>query len=35
MMKLRRMRLARHVARMGRRGMYIEYWRESQKEGNL
>jgi hypothetical protein len=28
----RRMRWAGHVARMGRRGMHIEYWWESQKE---
>jgi hypothetical protein len=32
MMKLKRMRWAGHVARMGRRGMPIRYWRESQKE---
>jgi hypothetical protein len=32
MIKSRRMRWARHVARMGRRGMHIEYWWESQKE---
>jgi hypothetical protein len=33
MMKLRRMRLARHAARMGAlRGMQIGYWWESQKE---
>jgi hypothetical protein len=30
--KSRRMRLADHVARMGRRGMRIYYWWESQKE---
>jgi hypothetical protein len=30
--KSRRMRWARHVARMGRRGMLIRYWWESQKE---
>jgi hypothetical protein len=30
--KSRRMRWAGHVARMGRRGMHIGYWRESQKE---
>jgi hypothetical protein len=30
--KSRRMRWARHVARMGKRGMHIEYWWESQKE---
>jgi hypothetical protein len=28
----RRMRWARHVARMGRRGMQIGYWWESQEE---
>jgi hypothetical protein len=33
MIKSRRMRLAGHVARMGRRGMHIGYWWESQKEG--
>jgi hypothetical protein len=33
--KSRRIRLARHVARMGgRRGMHIGYWWESQKERN-
>jgi hypothetical protein len=32
MIKLRRMRWARHVARMGRRGMHIEYWWEYTKE---
>jgi hypothetical protein len=32
MIKLRRMRWARHVARMGRRGMLIEFWWEKQKE---
>jgi hypothetical protein len=32
MIKSRRMRWARHVARMGRRGMHIGYWWESQKE---
>jgi hypothetical protein len=31
MIMTRRMR-AGHVARMGRRGMYIGYWWESQKE---
>jgi hypothetical protein len=31
MIKSRRMRWARHVARMGRRGMHIGYWWESQK----
>jgi hypothetical protein len=32
MIKLRRMKWARHVARMGRRGMHIGYWWGSQKE---
>jgi hypothetical protein len=32
MFKSRRMRGAGHVARMGRRGMYIGYWWGSQKE---
>jgi hypothetical protein len=32
MTKSRRMRWAGHVARMGRRGMDIGYWWESQKE---
>jgi hypothetical protein len=32
MIKSRRMRWAGHVTRMGRRGMHIEYWCESQKE---
>jgi hypothetical protein len=32
MMKSKRMRWAGHVARMGRRGMHIGYWWESQKE---
>jgi hypothetical protein len=32
MIKSRRMRWAGHVARMGQRGMPIEYWWESQKE---
>jgi hypothetical protein len=32
MMKSRRMRWEEHVARMGRRGMYIGYWWERQKE---
>jgi hypothetical protein len=32
MMKSRRMRWAGHVSRMGRRGMHIGYWWESQKE---
>jgi hypothetical protein len=31
-MKSRKMRLAGHVARMGRRGMLIDYWWESQRE---
>jgi hypothetical protein len=31
MMQSRRMRLAGHVARTGRRGMHIGYWCESQK----
>jgi hypothetical protein len=30
--KSRRMRWTGHVARMGRRGMHIGYWWESQKE---
>jgi hypothetical protein len=30
--KLRRMRWAGHVARMGRRGTLIDYWWESRKE---
>jgi hypothetical protein len=30
--KSRRMRWAEHVARMGRRGMHIGYWWESEKE---
>jgi hypothetical protein len=30
--KSRRMRWAGHVARMGRRGMPIDYWWESQRE---
>jgi hypothetical protein len=30
--KSRRMRWAGHVARMGRRGMLIDYWWESQRE---
>jgi hypothetical protein len=34
MVKSRRMRLAGHVARMGRRGMHIRYWWESRKEGD-
>jgi hypothetical protein len=29
--KSRRMKLAWHVARMGRRGMHVRYWWESQK----
>jgi hypothetical protein len=32
MIKSRRVRLAGHVAPMGRRGMLIGYWWESQKE---
>jgi hypothetical protein len=32
MIKSRRMRWAGHVARMGRRGMHIGYWRKCQKE---
>jgi hypothetical protein len=32
MIKSRRTRYVGHVARMGRRGMYIGYWWESQKE---
>jgi hypothetical protein len=32
MIKSRRMRLAGHVARMGRRGMHIGYWWEIHKE---
>jgi hypothetical protein len=31
MVKSRRMRWAKHVARMGRRGMHIEYWWDIQK----
>jgi hypothetical protein len=31
----RRMRLAGHVARMGRRGMHVGYYREIQKETDL
>jgi hypothetical protein len=34
MIKSRRMRLAWYVARMGRRGMHIGCWWESQKEGD-
>jgi hypothetical protein len=30
--KLRRMRWAGHVARMGRRGTLIDYWWENQRE---
>jgi hypothetical protein len=33
MIKSMRMRWAEYVARMGRRGMHIVYWWESQKEG--
>jgi hypothetical protein len=32
MIKSRRIRLAGHVARMGRREVHIRYWWESQKE---
>jgi hypothetical protein len=32
MIKTRRMRWAEHAERMGRRGMYIGYWWESEKE---
>jgi hypothetical protein len=32
MIKSRRMRWAGHVARMGRKGMYMVYWWESQKD---
>jgi hypothetical protein len=32
MIKSRRMRRARNAARMGRRGMHIGYWWESQKK---
>jgi hypothetical protein len=32
MIKSRRIRLAGHVTRMGRRGMHIGYWWGSQKE---
>jgi hypothetical protein len=34
MIKPRRIRWEEHVARMGRRGMYIGFWWENQKEGN-
>jgi hypothetical protein len=34
MIKSRRIRWARHVARMGRSAMNILYWWESQKERN-
>jgi hypothetical protein len=30
--KSRRMRWVEHVARMGRKGMHIGFWRESRKE---
>jgi hypothetical protein len=30
--KSRRMRWAGHIAQMGRRGMHVRYWWESQKE---
>jgi hypothetical protein len=32
--KSRKMRWAGHIARMGRTGMYIGYWWESQKDRN-
>jgi hypothetical protein len=32
MVNSRRMRWARHIARMGRRGMHVGFWWESQKE---
>jgi hypothetical protein len=32
MIKSRRMRWAGHVARMGRRGMHMGYWWETQKK---
>jgi hypothetical protein len=32
MIKSKRMRWVGHLAQMGRRGMYIEYWWENQKE---
>jgi hypothetical protein len=32
MIKSRRMRWAGHIARMGRRGMHVGYWREIQKK---
>jgi hypothetical protein len=32
MIESRRMRLARHVARMGRRGMHTGFWRKNQEE---
>jgi hypothetical protein len=32
MIELRMMKWTRHVARMGRRGMHVGYWWESQKE---
>jgi hypothetical protein len=32
MIKSRRIRLAKHVARTGRRGMHVGYWWESQKK---
>jgi hypothetical protein len=35
MIKSRRMRWAGHVARMGRRGMHVEYWWKNQKEREL
>jgi hypothetical protein len=32
--KSRRMRWAEHIARIGRRGLHIGFWWESQKEGD-
>jgi hypothetical protein len=32
MMKSKRMRWAGHVARIGKRGMYVGYWWENHKE---
>jgi hypothetical protein len=32
MIKLRKMRWTGHIARLGRREMYVGYWWESQKE---
>jgi hypothetical protein len=34
MIKSRIMRYAGHVTRMGRRGMHVGYWWESQKESD-